>query len=391
MGNSKFGIGFSDASKRFMMKRLGLAAKSAQSLKELGIWDCPVLFPSQFKVLTNLQNQKLIRVRISNRQLEILVSGCPNLEKLNLSDCPNLRDFQICAPNLLLLDIEMSEWTRFSLIDAPPLKHVTLSDLVDLSDDLDNSSREKEDEDDHLVKLLMNLSHIERFSIACYEEIFKYTSIEQLPDSLSTGHQLANLKELSIRLALSDVKMVSFLLFLLRSCPNLQQLALEDGSIGPGSPFETDYWEKQRHPKCLINHLTKIQIKNIGLGDRNVLDLMKFFWLNARVLIKMSITINCFRFDWALVKEITVKEFFPLKRASPHALIEIKPRGSYECYSFETYYASVGVVLFSLTKAREQGLTSIKLMYDAVDVINAIKGADDWFTSSYVLDILECA
>ncbi|RWR89473.1 hypothetical protein CKAN_01853000 [Cinnamomum micranthum f. kanehirae] len=121
--------------------------------------------------------------------------------------------------------------------------------------------------------------------------------------------------------------MVSFLLFLLRCCPNLQQLALEDGSIGPGSPFETDYWEKQRPPKCLIIHLTKIQIENIGLCDKNVFDLMKFFLLNARDLIKMSITINCLRFDWALVKEITVKEFFPLKRPSPHALIEIKPRG----------------------------------------------------------------
>ena len=78
------------------------------------------------------------------------------------------------------------------------------------------------------------------------------------------------------------------------------------------------------------NHLTKIWIENIGLCDENVFDLMKFFLLSARVLIKMSITINCFRFDWAVVKEITVKKLFPLKRASPHALIEIKPRGRYE-------------------------------------------------------------
>lgn len=37
-------------------------------------------------------------------------------------------------------------------------------------------------------------------------------------------------------------------------------------------------------------------------------------------------------------------------------------------------FAEVGVVLFSLTKAREQGLISIRMMYDA----------DDWFTSSFV-------
>lgn len=55
----------------------------------------------------------------------------------------------------------------------------------------------------------------------------QYTSIERLPDSLPIGHQLVHLKELFMSLNFDDVTMVSPMLFLLRSCPNLQKLDLE--------------------------------------------------------------------------------------------------------------------------------------------------------------------
>ncbi|XXG90458.1 hypothetical protein AAC387_Pa12g2222 [Persea americana] len=149
----------------------------------------------------------------------------------------------------------------------------------------------EEQEDDHgekaeavnLVKSLMNLSHIKCFRFICDAKLLK------LPYNLPTGHQFVHLKELSMILDFLDAEMVSLLLFLLRSCPNLQELALEGKCLNEHIPIEIDFWEKQRPPDCFINPLLRVYMHEISLSRKSVIGFVKFLLLNAHVLIGMTL------------------------------------------------------------------------------------------------------
>eukprot|EP00268_Persea_americana_P007144 TRINITY_DN12620_c0_g2_i7.p1 TRINITY_DN12620_c0_g2~~TRINITY_DN12620_c0_g2_i7.p1 ORF type:complete len:137 (+),score=17.44 TRINITY_DN12620_c0_g2_i7:302-712(+) len=108
----------------------------------------------------------------------------------------------------------------------------------------------------------MNLSHIKCFRFICDAKLFK------LPYNLPTGHQFVHLKELSMILNFLDAEMVSLLLFLLRSCPNLQELALEGTCLNEHIPIEIDFWEKQRPPDCFINPLLRVYMHEISLSSQ---------------------------------------------------------------------------------------------------------------------------
>lgn len=144
-----------------------------QFLKSLEIVDLSVLLPSQFKDLTNLRILKLTRVRITNNQLETLVSHCPNLHRLRLSECVDLNDLRIHAPNLLLMNISMNKPICFSLINAPRLGSVSLN----YSQRMEEVDHIEKDETVKLVWILKNLDHIRSFSFTCRADIFKVSSI----------------------------------------------------------------------------------------------------------------------------------------------------------------------------------------------------------------------
>lgn len=301
-----------------------------QSLKNLVIGDFCVLLPSQFKDLTNLQSLKLCQATITNSQLQILVSHCPNLENLSLSGCVSLCDLRICAPNLLSLNILMHTPTCFSLINAPRLNHFSLSYIFRIEVEEEEADDREKDETAKLIKILMNLDHIESFSLTCYPQGFKYTSIMRLPDSLHAGHQLVHLKELSMVLDFDNAKTVSLLLFLLRYCPNLQKLGLEARIMEFGFPIEIDFWDKQKSPECLINHLMMVDMSEVSLSSYSVIEFVKFFLLNACVLIRM--TLNYITTPRGkMEEEETVNELLLFKSASPQVQLEIKPYVDEEC------------------------------------------------------------
>ncbi|XXG89044.1 hypothetical protein AAC387_Pa12g1146 [Persea americana] len=168
------------------------------------------------------------------------------------------------------------------------------------------------------------------FGSRCCPHLFKFKSIMRLPDSLPIGCQLVHLKKLFMELNFDDATMVSPLLFLLRSCPNLEQLSLKHECSEIGFPIETNYWEKQRPPMCLTNHLMTIRIENIPLSNKNVIEFVKFLLINARVLIRMRLVYRKSSRDQS-EEDIVVNELLLFKRASQNALLEIKPGGRYEC------------------------------------------------------------
>ncbi|XXG89079.1 hypothetical protein AAC387_Pa12g1169 [Persea americana] len=292
-----------------------------------------VRLPSQFNQLTNLQALELTFVGITSTHLEMLVAGCPRLENLTIWQCVHLSELRIRAPNLLLLDIFVEEDERrfrFSLIKAPRLKHVVLGYSLnkefwhDFSEEEDEEDENEIDEVDNLIKLLMNLDHLESFSFRCCLHLFKFKSIMRLPDSLPIGCQLVHLKKLFMELNFDDAAMVSPLLFLLRSCPNLEQLSLKCRCSKIGFPIETNYWEKQKPPECLKSHLMTIQIEDICLSSKNVIEFVKFLLVNAHVLVRMGLLYSKSSRDQS-EEDIVVNELLLFNRASQNALLEIKP------------------------------------------------------------------
>eukprot|EP00268_Persea_americana_P007138 TRINITY_DN12620_c0_g2_i1.p1 TRINITY_DN12620_c0_g2~~TRINITY_DN12620_c0_g2_i1.p1 ORF type:complete len:311 (+),score=37.49 TRINITY_DN12620_c0_g2_i1:869-1801(+) len=288
------------------------------SPSSLEIVDLSIILPSQFKDLTNLQTLSLSRVRITNSQLESLVSHCPNLGDLYLSHCGDVWDLRIRAPNLWSLNISLDKPMCFSLIIAPCLNRVFLN--------YSSGDEAEEQEDDHgekaeavnLVKSLMNLSHIKCFRFICDAKLFK------LPYNLPTGHQFVHLKELSMILNFLDAEMVSLLLFLLRSCPNLQELALEGTCLNEHIPIEIDFWEKQRPPDCFINPLLRVYMHEISLSSKSVIGFVKFLLLNAHVLIGMTLD-YIETPEHQLKDKVIINDLLRLKRASPQVLLDIKP------------------------------------------------------------------
>ncbi|KAJ8616676.1 hypothetical protein MRB53_036048 [Persea americana] len=238
-----------------------------QFLKSLEIVDLSVLLPSQFKDLTNLRILKLTRVRITNNQLETLVSHCPNLHRLRLSECVDLNDLRIHAPNLLLMNISMNKPICFSLINAPRLGSVSLN----YSQRMEEVDHIEKDETVKLVWILKNLDHIRSFSFTCRADIFKAICLEK------------------------------------------------------GLPIDIDFWEKQKPPECLINHLMMVQMFGISLSSNSLVEFVKFLLLNAHVLIRMTLN-YIITPRGQMEEEVTINEFLHFKRASPQVQLEIKPR-----------------------------------------------------------------
>lgn len=81
----------------------------------------------------------------------------------------------------------------------------------------------KKSEEQYLHKL----QDPELFCFFFFFFFFQFKSIMRLPDSLPIGCQLVHLKKLFMELNFDDAAMVSPLVFLLRSCPNLEQLSLK--------------------------------------------------------------------------------------------------------------------------------------------------------------------
>lgn len=101
-----------------------------------------------------------------------------------MSRCLDLCELRIVAPILLYLCICVDEdaLVRFSLISAPRLKQVDLYYFLHRSDMFYDSMGEEEDDSneidevENLLKLLMNLGHLESFSISWTVNLFKVSS-----------------------------------------------------------------------------------------------------------------------------------------------------------------------------------------------------------------------
>eukprot|EP00268_Persea_americana_P055535 TRINITY_DN6463_c0_g1_i1.p1 TRINITY_DN6463_c0_g1~~TRINITY_DN6463_c0_g1_i1.p1 ORF type:complete len:101 (+),score=8.80 TRINITY_DN6463_c0_g1_i1:497-799(+) len=97
-----------------------------------------------------------------------------------------------------------------------------------------------------------------------------------------------------------------------------------------GFPIEIDFWDKQRSPECLINHLMMVDMSEVSLSSNNVVEFVRFLLLNACVLIRMTLNYTTTP-RGKMEEEETVNKLLLFKSASPQVQLEIKPYVDEEC------------------------------------------------------------
>ncbi|CAM8947345.1 unnamed protein product [Rhodiola kirilowii] len=184
---------------------------TCQELEELSLCQCELALPSDFKGFANLTSLSLNFIYISSGILDNLISGCLLLETLSLKDL--MKSVAIEALNLKSFYYENLQSETIIFKDIPKLNCVSL-----LSTAEDRISFEPY----ITVQQLCSLSRITELT-------FDFLLLGPLSENClrSTLTPLENLKSLTLRsvdLCLSSD--VLFILYLMRSAPNLRNLTL---------------------------------------------------------------------------------------------------------------------------------------------------------------------
>jgi len=137
--------------------KIPLCLFSCQSLHHLTLYYCLLKPPSTIEGLKNLKSLDLDHVSMSQHAFENLISSCPLLEKLTLTELDGFTRIKIQAPNLKVLDI-FGKFKDISFDNTFQLDYV----FVDLSLYLNSKSNQSRlhGSFNNLLNFFAHLHHI---------------------------------------------------------------------------------------------------------------------------------------------------------------------------------------------------------------------------------------
>ncbi|XP_052209023.1 F-box/FBD/LRR-repeat protein At1g13570-like [Diospyros lotus] len=181
-------------------------------LKHLKLHDCLFNPPPTFKGFSKLLILELEYVSITSEVFSSLISTCPLLEELNLVICTSCAYLEIIAPNLKCLYFE-GGFSSICFKNTPNLARVSIN-LYDLMNGEEISK---------WVTLFAGLPVIEFLQLNCC--CYKLSPVGGVPKKLPT--KLSHLKILKLyTMCMEDANVVSSILCLIRSSPNLEKIAI---------------------------------------------------------------------------------------------------------------------------------------------------------------------
>ncbi|KAL5989989.1 hypothetical protein ACLOJK_010885 [Asimina triloba] len=198
-----------------------------QSLQELMLQNCKVVLPISFTGLPCLRILELLNVSISGDDFARLVCSCPALETLEMNENKVGENSRINAPNLVHLVLSATRTKHISLENVPLLAHACFKIFYNMSSY--EASDGDTDEINSLVNLMMQLDNVETLSME-FDDIGEVLPREHMPQSLPSQHRLTRLKKLHLEIPFVDSQGVLLFLFLLRSCPILEEFSLWNGN-----------------------------------------------------------------------------------------------------------------------------------------------------------------
>lgn len=308
-----------------------LPSIQCQTLEKLELGKCLLSNVNEF---INIRSLVLFRVYLTNKQFESLVSNCVALESLKVDCCVRVRHFKIRAPKLVWLEICSLKRIRISLMDVGCLKEASFRFQYEFEDMYlrycdDSSKEEDDDQGKKLVRLFMDLSRsrAEVLSFSFCTEFIECLQRQraEIPPSLAGQYQLQAVKKLDIETSLGNLQMATIISCILHSCPNLEQLFLQDKEH---QNTAGNYWETQQsHPcVCLMNSLKIIQISRVNLHKSCCwVGLVGYLVMNARMCKRITVQYNDDGDDHVDRSLILEQRLNMLQWANPDAVLELVP------------------------------------------------------------------
>ncbi|XP_009594958.1 F-box/FBD/LRR-repeat protein At1g13570-like isoform X1 [Nicotiana tomentosiformis] len=190
-----------------------------QQLRRLEIHKCLFYPPSGFKGFEKLINLDFDRVTFVPSIFRNLISKCPLLERLRLLWCTDFDTLEIVAPNLKFFEFR-GKSKSFCFKNAPVLSKVILSlnspVLADASPVCSN-----------FMKFFHCMPSLRELDIRGW--LLEYLTKGGLPENPPTA--LNNVKTLKTDMSFRNVEEVSVAVYLITSCPKLQQLTIRCQSV----------------------------------------------------------------------------------------------------------------------------------------------------------------
>ncbi|XP_043694059.1 F-box/FBD/LRR-repeat protein At1g13570-like [Telopea speciosissima] len=259
----------------------------------------PVTFKG-FSCPTNLVFKK---VTISSVTLKCLVSACPQLESLTLTDIDGPIFIELSNPKLKYLWIS-GKFTGMCLKD---LRH-----LVFASFDASTADHFLQWRTCNISNILGSLVSIQKLVMGGWflQSLVIGDVARRLPNTYD------HLKTISLALNAVDMKEILIAISLLNSSPNLQELKIwlwynREYAIVP----VVDLQEAKDQLECTFNKLRVVYISEFS-GMEIDLVLVKFILANSPMLETMKI-----KFGIGIEPLPLLKQLLQFKRVSPHAEI----------------------------------------------------------------------
>ncbi|MCD7464994.1 hypothetical protein HAX54_000346 [Datura stramonium] len=311
------------------------------SLKRFTLINCE-LNPSGSINWSNLVFLSMTYLKLTDDMLEKVLSGCPNLESLELGFVLGFHRLDISSVKLTSLSINYYQNENLDLrlkILAPHIKHFELlgccdeicleqrnvASLVSANlfldfDGFEYKARKSKEECRYLKELLHSVAHVEILGLGhwCIEclGILELEGWKAPPSSW---------KFLKFDTALDQLDFPGICSFL-QSSSALEKLVIDWCNHKPRRmlPRHTSKRFKTHNFNCSLLHLKTIRIINFDgplNGNKSVVPLVKYLLKNAKVLEKFVIAA---KFEGSDVSRDYVKmaqEFQTFPRSSPHASV----------------------------------------------------------------------
>ncbi|KAJ3705144.1 hypothetical protein LUZ61_008849 [Rhynchospora tenuis] len=267
---------------------------SCVALKDVYLFNCNIYVPQFFQGFNLLRTLCLCNFNLSGFSIEKLVSSCPLLDSLELSNFSQQGCLIIHAPNLTFLDL-FGEFHDLCL-ETPKLASATIH-LSTTDGDYKELSLGNVQKDSNIVRAIGCLYNIKSLDIC--GEFTEYLGKGLVPEKLPIFFN--HLKEIFVSIYKSNQDEISAAVCLFCSAPNLKVLHIEfaDNECEDVPPVEL-LWNSKANDDKLFKHLKILNIMfNLQIPEsiplrtaESTLEFAKLVLRRAPVLEKLHLDLK---------------------------------------------------------------------------------------------------
>lgn len=254
---------------------------SCQGITHLELYRCSIVPPASFNGFSNLTTLDLQLVSFLNNGLENLISNCPLLKKLRLAHITGCTHLKLCAPNLVVLELE-SRFEDICFERTPVLAKASIKLYHDEGYKIPPNGGVCK-----LVDLLGCLPGIRRLELLgqSYQILSSGDVPVRLPNECSLSYFSANIN-------FGDMEDMLLALCILRGSSSLHEIYIES-ILGVGSEQSSveDFWKAKESFNCSFRQLQILKVVEYT-GTNAELRFIEFVLANAPVLEKVKIKLK---------------------------------------------------------------------------------------------------